>query len=217
MIDTVATVGSWQVQPNAVNSGTLGWLFYLGLQLRHLQVACHHVLNYNIFLLSTVFNSAPGSSAGNRCARHWSPYVCNESVFFCPPLCSTVPRETALEIDVRDIDGPRRDGVLAAIKAKAAAIAERRKVGWVGLMVWVWRRLECLVDSNRFPCPQVACFYPQLPLPSVTPVASCLCSQVRLQIETINQDPPAACGTEVVAAVEGAVRWAGSSVVTSLA
>ncbi|KAI7836995.1 hypothetical protein COHA_009177 [Chlorella ohadii] len=92
VIDTVATVGSWQVQPNAVNS---------------------------------------------------------------------VPRETALEIDVRDIDGPRRDGVLAAIKAKAAAIAERRKV--------------------------------------------------RLQIETINQDPPAACGTEVVAAVEGAVRELGLS------
>jgi ureidoglycolate amidohydrolase len=92
VVDTVATVGSWHIQPNAVNS---------------------------------------------------------------------VPREAALEIDVRDIDGPRRDGVLAAIKAEAAAIAARRKV--------------------------------------------------RLAVETINQDPPAACGAPVVAAVEAAVREVGAS------
>lgn len=32
--------------------------------------------------------------------------------------------------------------------------------------------------------------------------------QVRLAIDTINQDPPAACGAEVVEAVEAAVRCA---------
>lgn len=42
---------------------------------------------------------------------------------------AAVPREAALEIDVRDIDGPRRDGVLSAVKAEAAAVAARRKVG----------------------------------------------------------------------------------------
>ena len=45
---------------------------------------------------------------------------------------SPVPREAVLEIDVRDIDGPRRDGVLASIKAEAQAIAARRKVGGSG-------------------------------------------------------------------------------------
>ena len=41
---------------------------------------------------------------------------------------SAVPREASLEIDIRDIDGPRRDGVVAAVKAAAEEIAERRKV-----------------------------------------------------------------------------------------
>lgn len=42
---------------------------------------------------------------------------------------AAVPREARLEIDVRDIDGTRRDGVVAAIRAKAAEIADKRKVG----------------------------------------------------------------------------------------
>ncbi|KAI3424303.1 hypothetical protein D9Q98_009857 [Chlorella vulgaris] len=45
-----------------------------------------------------------------------------------PKAVNSVPREAVLEIDVRDIDGGRRDGVVAAITAEAASIAERRKV-----------------------------------------------------------------------------------------
>lgn len=41
---------------------------------------------------------------------------------------NAVPREALLEIDVRDIDGPRRDAVVASIREEAARIAERRKV-----------------------------------------------------------------------------------------
>lgn len=43
-------------------------------------------------------------------------------------LLPAVPREALLEVDVRDIDGLRRDGVVAAIREQAARIAERRKV-----------------------------------------------------------------------------------------
>lgn len=38
--------------------------------------------------------------------------------------------------------------------------------------------------------------------------AASLARQVRLAVETINQDPPATCGAEVVAAVEAAVGCA---------
>lgn len=78
-----------------------------------------------------------------------------------PKAVNSVPREALLEIDIRDIDGPRRDGVVAAVKEAAEKIADRRKV--------------------------------------------------RLSFETINQDPPATCGPEVVSAVEGAVKLLGYS------
>jgi len=43
---------------------------------------------------------------------------------------NSIPREVRLEIDVRDIDGARRDGVLAAIRAAAKVAAERRGCGF---------------------------------------------------------------------------------------
>lgn len=52
-----------------------------------------------------------------------------------PCLHFAVPREALLETDVRDIDGPRRDGVLAAIQAEAAAIAARRKARFCAVHV----------------------------------------------------------------------------------
>jgi len=45
-----------------------------------------------------------------------------------PGVVNSVPRRTRLEVDVRDIDLVRRDGVLAAIRDAAAAIASRRGV-----------------------------------------------------------------------------------------
>lgn len=57
---------------------------------------------------------------------------------------AAVPREAALEIDVRDIDGLRRDGVLAAVKGEAAAIATRRKVG-----VWLEAGDGTAIDAGR--------------------------------------------------------------------
>lgn len=45
-----------------------------------------------------------------------------------PDAVNSVPREALLEIDVRDIDGPRRDRVVSEILAKAESIASIRKV-----------------------------------------------------------------------------------------
>eukprot|EP00195_Chlamydomonas_chlamydogama_P017271 CAMPEP_0202902448 /NCGR_PEP_ID=MMETSP1392-20130828/16857_1 /ASSEMBLY_ACC=CAM_ASM_000868 /TAXON_ID=225041 /ORGANISM="Chlamydomonas chlamydogama, Strain SAG 11-48b" /LENGTH=439 /DNA_ID=CAMNT_0049589209 /DNA_START=61 /DNA_END=1376 /DNA_ORIENTATION=+ len=45
-----------------------------------------------------------------------------------PGAVNSVPREARLGIDVRDIDGPRRDEIVARIKASAEEIAKRRKV-----------------------------------------------------------------------------------------
>lgn len=45
-----------------------------------------------------------------------------------PNAVNSVPREARLGIDVRDIDGARRDGVVASILESAAAIAEKRRV-----------------------------------------------------------------------------------------
>jgi N-carbamoyl-L-amino-acid hydrolase len=47
-----------------------------------------------------------------------------------PGAVNSIPREVRLEIDVRDIDGGRRDGVLAAIRTAARAAAERRGCGF---------------------------------------------------------------------------------------
>lgn len=44
-----------------------------------------------------------------------------------PGAVNSVPRHAHLEIDVRDIDGARRDGAVATIDAKAEEIAARRK------------------------------------------------------------------------------------------
>lgn len=45
-----------------------------------------------------------------------------------PNAVNSVPRVATLEIDVRDIDRTRRDGVLAEIEAAAEEIAKRRNV-----------------------------------------------------------------------------------------
>lgn len=45
-----------------------------------------------------------------------------------PNAVNSVPRDAILDIDVRDIDLERRDGVLQAILDQAKVIAERRKV-----------------------------------------------------------------------------------------
>lgn len=45
-----------------------------------------------------------------------------------PNAVNSVPREAVLEIDIRDIDGDRRDRVVAAVKAEAQRIAENRAV-----------------------------------------------------------------------------------------
>lgn len=46
-----------------------------------------------------------------------------------PGAINSVPRDAHLAIDIRDTDGPRRDGVVAAVLRSAAEIAEKRKVG----------------------------------------------------------------------------------------
>lgn len=76
-----------------------------------------------------------------------------------PGAINSVPRRAHLEIDVRDIDGGRRDAVVQKIIASAHAIAERR---------------GCEVT-----------------------------------VAVINQDPPATCGEDVVAAVTASVEQLG--------
>lgn len=48
-----------------------------------------------------------------------------------PGAVNSIPRQVRLEIDVRDIDLARRDGVLAVIRQAAEAAATRRGCGWV--------------------------------------------------------------------------------------
>jgi N-carbamoyl-L-amino-acid hydrolase len=45
-----------------------------------------------------------------------------------PRAVNSIPRDVMLEIDVRDIDGPRRDRVLARIRQSAAKFGEERSV-----------------------------------------------------------------------------------------
>ena len=46
-----------------------------------------------------------------------------------PGAVNSIPREVRLEIDIRDIDGSRRDAVLAAVRTAAQAAAARRGCG----------------------------------------------------------------------------------------
>ena len=52
-----------------------------------------------------------------------------------PGAINSVPRTAEMEIDVRDIDGKRRDDVVAKIIAKGEEIAARRKVRWAYEMI----------------------------------------------------------------------------------
>ena len=45
-----------------------------------------------------------------------------------PNAVNSVPREAALEIDIRDIDADRRDRLVADVLEAAKKVAERRKV-----------------------------------------------------------------------------------------
>ncbi|HMO84916.1 MAG TPA: peptidase dimerization domain-containing protein, partial [Lacipirellulaceae bacterium] len=45
-----------------------------------------------------------------------------------PRAVNSIPRDVMLEIDVRDIDGPRRDRVLARVADRAAALGRQRGV-----------------------------------------------------------------------------------------
>jgi ureidoglycolate amidohydrolase len=45
-----------------------------------------------------------------------------------PSAVNSVPSRVQLEVDIRDIDGPRRDGMIAALKSAAASAAQKRGV-----------------------------------------------------------------------------------------
>ena len=50
------------------------------------------------------------------------------SIKISPNAVNSVPRSAVLEIDIRDIDGARRDATVAAIVKEVGAIAKRRRV-----------------------------------------------------------------------------------------
>jgi len=52
-----------------------------------------------------------------------------------PGAINSIPRHVKLEIDVRDIDGPRRDGVLEAIRQAAKAAAAGRGCGFAEQLI----------------------------------------------------------------------------------
>jgi ureidoglycolate amidohydrolase len=52
-----------------------------------------------------------------------------------PGAVNSIPREVRLEIDIRDIDGMRRDGVLAAVRTAAQAAAARRGCGFTEQLI----------------------------------------------------------------------------------
>ncbi len=85
----------------------------------HAQTTCHED-SYDMMLLYILtgnLNAGAPDTVGTTGRWDLSPNTVN-----------SVPRDATLEIDVRDIDGPRRDKVVAAITAAAAAIAKRRNV-----------------------------------------------------------------------------------------
>ncbi len=52
-----------------------------------------------------------------------------------PGAVNSIPREVRLEIDIRDIDGGRRDAVLAAVRTAARAAAARRGCGFTEQLI----------------------------------------------------------------------------------
>src|SRR3954470_12869052 len=52
-----------------------------------------------------------------------------------PGAVNSIPREVRLEIDIRDIDGARRDAVLAAVRTAAQTAAARRGCGFAEQLI----------------------------------------------------------------------------------
>lgn len=69
-----------------------------------------------------------------------------------PNAINSVPRVAHVEIDVRDIDLQRRDGVLKEIEAAAGEIAARRKVEWE---LEVWHIDTCTYATDTVVVPQI--------------------------------------------------------------
>lgn len=154
--------------------------------------------------------------------------------------CSAVP--------VRDIDGERRDRVVAAIKEEAHRIAEQTKASLHAMYAvaqlsrgWLLRHARPLAGACERRCSSpLLAFKPHLPAPTsehftphltpprpaslhptpapgppLNPPPPCdfpfYFLQTRVSFEVINQDPPATCGGEVVAAGEAAAAQLGLS------
>ena len=93
---------------------------------------------------------------------------------------------------MRDVDGARRDGVLAAIRQQAAAIAAKRRVG--GFTVLAWRRgwFHHPLTHSRDPPhskPALCRAPPSCPPP---PPAPCCCSCASRWTSSIRTHPPPA-------------------------
>ena len=52
-----------------------------------------------------------------------------------PGAINSIPRHVKIEVDIRDIDGARRDGVLAAVRRSAAEAAARRGCGFAEQLI----------------------------------------------------------------------------------
>lgn len=72
-----------------------------------------------------------------------------------PGAVNSIPREVRLLVDVRDIDGGRRDAVLAEIRASAEAAAERHQVGFTDAILNADPPAQCdgaILDAAAAAC-----------------------------------------------------------------
>lgn len=139
--DTVGTTGIFEVSPNAVNSVPREARLAIGrsppateltgLQLCRVTACLDQLANFRASHYGTGQCRQLSCIKDTRNQLHASTvaFVCtvalaasNGAVVGC--CCRCLP----VGADVRDIDGVRRDGVVASILDSAAAIAKRRKV-----------------------------------------------------------------------------------------
>lgn len=155
-IDTVGTTGTFEIKPGAVNSvprhaklaiGERGWraqagelacvrIFLLHWQLARMRVLCAW---HSAWRRSACKRGRDGAgrrdvvTVGAACSAldaraELDPVlvcVCRGGCT-CHMTWNATPN--AMPADIRDIDGPRRDHVVASVIASAEAIAKKRKV-----------------------------------------------------------------------------------------
>lgn len=176
--------------------------------------------------------TCPHSKLTLRMRRHWNSHAapgCHDGqcVDCCPAgavdavgttgfwdispnAVNSVPRGAKLEMDVRDIDGARRDATVASIKKKVlrciALVTKFHSNCPADMTCHGYKNGSgegcpalCIPDSDlvRAECllRHAKCLYLRLPAPQAKEIAAR--RKVGLELEMINQDDPATCSPQV--------------------